>query len=266
MVDLGLQGKRVVLLASSKGIGKAIATEFVREGATVLISSRNAEHLLQAAEEIHQETGGLGAAPHTEVCDITDPASLEALFESAVDKLGGVDILVNNAGGPPAGSFMDMSDEDWQKAFELNLLSFIRASRLAIPHMKDAGGGRILNIASSSIKQPIDGLILSNTFRTGIVGLAKSMAMEFAGEDILVNTLGPGRIETERVEELDEKMAIKRGLSVQEVKAEMETMIPAGRYGTPEEFARTAVFLSSFANTYVTGQALVVDGGYVKAL
>jgi len=265
-MDLGLKGKRVVVLASSKGIGRAIAKEFVREGAEVLITSRDAEHLLEAAQEIKLEVGGDDPGPHTEVCDITKADELESLFKAAVDKLGGIDVLINNAGGPPAGSFMQFEDEDWQKAFELNLLSFIRATRYALPHMKDAGEGRILNVASSSIKEPIDGLILSNTFRNGIVGLSKSLAREYAGENILVNTLGPGRISTERVEELDEGQAKRRGLSPEEVKAEQETRIPAGRYGTPEEFARTAVFLASFANTYVTGQSFVVDGGAVKAL
>ncbi|MYL32294.1 SDR family oxidoreductase [Pontibacillus yanchengensis] len=265
-MDLGLQGKRVILLAASKGLGKAIATEFVKEGAEVLISSRDPENLFSAAQEIKQEVGGDGSAPHTHVCDLTSAKAIEELFEAASDKLGGVDVLINNAGGPPAGSFMQFKDEDWQQAFELNLLSFIRASRLAIPQMQDAGGGRILNIASSSIKQPIDGLILSNTFRTGIAGLSKSLANEYAKDNILVNTIGPGRIGTERVEELDKKQATRRGLSSEEVKAEAETQIPMGRYGEPEEFAKTAVYLASFANTYVTGETLVVDGGYVKAL
>lgn len=265
-MDLGLSGKKVLVLASSKGLGKAIASEFVREGAEVLITSRDAENLLQAAQDIKIEVGGNHPGPHTHVCDITSAEEIEELFEATVEKLSGIDILINNAGGPPAGSFMQFEDKDWMKAFELNLLSFIRASRLAIPHMKEAGAGRILNIASSSIKQPIDGLILSNTFRTGIAGLSKSLANEYAGENILVNTLGPGRIGTGRVDELDELQATRRGLSKEEVRAEVETMIPAGRYGTPEEFARTAVFLASFANTYVTGQSFVVDGGYVKAL
>lgn len=264
-MDLGLSGKKVLVLASSKGLGKAIATEFVREGAEVLITSRDAENLLEAAKDI-QTKAGTNKAPHTHVCDITSSNQLDELFQAAVEKLGGVDILVNNAGGPPAGSFMQFEDKDWQRAFELNLLSFVRASRLAIPLMKESGAGRILNIASSSIKQPIDGLILSNTFRTGIAGLSKSLANEYAEDDILVNTLGPGRIGTDRVDELDEIQAEKRDISKEAVRTEMESMIPAGRYGTPEEFARTAVFLASFANTYVTGQSLIVDGGYVKAL
>lgn len=265
-MDLGLKGKRVVVLASSKGIGKEIAKAFVREGAEVLITSRNAENLLSAAQEIQVEFGGDYPGPHTEVCDMTNIDELDNLFRGAVDKLGGIDVLVNNAGGPPSGAFMDFEDEDWQKAFELNLLSFIRATRYAIPHMQDAGEGRILNIASSSIKEPIDGLILSNTFRNGIVGLSKTIAREYAGENILVNTLGPGRIQTERVEELDEARAKQKGISPEEVQAEQESHIPAGRYGTPEEFARTAVYLASFANTYLTGQSFVVDGGAVKAL
>lgn len=265
-MDLGLEGKRVVVLASSKGLGKAIAVQYVQEGAEVLISSRDPEHLLQAAQDIKQTVGGDHPGPHTEVCDVSSKQSIEKLFEAASDKLGGVDILINNAGGPPAGSFMQFKDDDWQDAFEQNLLSFIRASRLAVPQMQDAGGGRIINIASSSIKQPIDGLVLSNTFRTAIAGLSKTLANEYAKDDILVNTVGPGRIETERVESLDEKMATRKGVSVEELKANYDAGIPVGRSGSPEEFAKAVLFLGSFANTYITGQSLLVDGGYVKAL
>ncbi|KGX87790.1 SDR family oxidoreductase [Pontibacillus litoralis] len=264
-MDLHLTGKKVLVLAASKGLGKSIAKQFLREGAHVLICSRKQEHLLQAVQEI-QSDGDSEGRLFTQVCDLTDEQSITKLFEVAKEQLGGVDILINNAGGPPAGSFMQLDDEAWQGAFELNLLSYIRASRLAIPFMQQAGGGRILNIASSSIKQPIDGLVLSNTFRNGIVGLSKTLANEFAEDGILVNTLAPGRIGTERVAELDSIRAEKRSISIDDVTTEMVAKIPLGRYGTPEEFAKTAVFLASFANTYITGQSLLVDGGYVRSI
>lgn len=188
------------------------------------------------------------------------------MVEQAVAKNGTVDVLVNNAGGPPAGKFTDMSDDDWYHAFELNLLSFIRTTRAVIPFMKKQGGGRIVNVASSSIKQSLDGLILSNTMRPGIVGLAKSLARELGEDNILINTIGPGTIETGRIEELNKKRAEARGKSFEEVKEEEVQSIPMKRYGQPAEFARAIVFLSSGANTYVTGQSLVVDGGLVQAL
>lgn len=263
-MDLQLKGKSVVVTASSKGLGKATALEFAREGAHVLLSSRNEEELKKAASEIREASGN--DQVDYAVCDITKPEDIQAFIQKAVDWNGTVDVLINNAGGPPAGTFETFADEDWQKAFELNLLSFIRTIREVIPYMKKQNGGRIVNFASSSIKQSIDNLILSNTFRAGIVGLAKSLSQELAKDNILINTLGPGRIATDRVASLDQIRADKLGITVEELKARTEASIPIGRYGEPEEFARTAVFLGSFANTYVTGQSLVVDGGMVKAL
>ena len=177
-----------------------------------------------------------------------------------------MDVLISNAGGPPAGSFDVVSDEDWRGAFELNLMSVVRLVREALPHMRERGFGRIVNVASSSIKQPIEGLILSNTFRAGAAGLAKSLSFELAPDGILVNTLGPGRISTERSAGFDAAQAERMGVSVEEVRGGAEERIPLGRYGTPEEFARVAVFLASPANSYVTGQAILVDGGMVRAL
>lgn len=262
-MDLGLQGKTALVLASSKGLGKATSLKFAEEGANVMLVSRNEALLAQTANEIQEKTNGNISF---KVCDITNAQSIKATVQATVDTFGSVDILVNNAGGPPAGSFADFDDDAWQKSFELNLLSYIRTIREVLPHMRKQGGGRILNIASSSIKQPIDGLILSNTFRNGIAGLAKSLASELGKDNILVNTLGPGRIGTDRLNELDSVIAGKKGVTPDDVKASFAGMIPLGRYGTPEEFANMAVFLCSEANTYVTGQAFLVDGGMVKAL
>jgi 3-oxoacyl-[acyl-carrier protein] reductase len=263
-VDLDLQGKSVIVAASSKGLGKAIATQFANEGAHVLISSRSEEGLQQTADEIRKQTEN--DQVRYQVCDITDANQVKQLVQTAIEWNGKVDVLINNAGGPPAGMFDDFSDEDWQGAFELNLLSYIRLIREVLPSMRQHGAGRIVNIASSSIKESLDNLLLSNTFRAGMVGLSKSLAREFASENILINTVGPGRIATDRVKSLDEIQASKKQLSYDEVREQAEAMIPMGRYGKPEEFGKTIVFLASGANTYVTGQTLVIDGGLVKAL
>ncbi|TFJ94194.1 SDR family oxidoreductase [Lentibacillus salicampi] len=263
-MNLGLKGKSVLVLASSKGLGKATALEFAAEGANVFLASRNEEALGQTVKEIQEKTGNPNVA--YSVCDITRAGAIKQLVADASAEHGTVDVLINNAGGPPAGTFDDVNDDAWQHAFELNLLSFVRAIREVLPGMRENGGGHILNFASSSIKQPIDGLILSNTFRAGITGLSKSLSQELAEDNILINTIGPGRIGTDRVDHLDSVQAEKRGIPIDEVKEEAEKKIPIGRYGEPEEFARIAVFLCSGANTYVTGQSLLVDGGMVKAL
>lgn len=263
LLDLGLKGKTALVLASSKGLGKAIALKFAEEGANVMLASRSADALKKTAAEIKEKTGRYA---YYSICDLTNYDSIKETVQATVNTYGSVDILINNAGGPPAGSFDDFDDMAWRTAFELNLLSYVRAIREVLPHMRKQGGGRIVNIASSSFKQPIEGLILSNTFRTGIAGLAKSLATELGKDKILINTLGPGRIGTDRLIELDQVIASKKGISPEQVRASFADIIPLERYGLPEEFANIAVFLCSQANSYVTGQALLVDGGMVKAL
>ena len=262
-MDLGLQGRVALVMAASKGLGRAVATELARERAHVVISSRDEDTLAQTAAEMKEETGG--SVEHR-AADITRAQDVRALISHAADRFGGVDVLVNNTGGPPAGTFDDFDDEGWQFAFELVLLSLIRAVRGVLPSMRERGGGRIINIASSSIKQPIENLILSNTFRAGIAGLAKSLAIELAPDGILVNTIGPGRISTGRSQSIDASRAEAMGVSAEEVRGQVESQIPLGRYGTPEELARVATFLASPANSYVTGQAILVDGAMVRAL
>ncbi len=262
-MDLGLEGKVALVMAASKGLGRAVATELAREGARVVISSRDEGALAETAAEIGDETG---AEVEPRAADITRAEDIRALFSHATQRFGGLDVLVNNTGGPPAGTFEDFEDEGWQAAFELVLLSLIRAVREALPLMRERGGGRIVNIASSSIRQPIENLILSNTFRAGILGLAKSLSAELAPDGILINTLGPGRISTARSQSMDASQAEAQGVPVEEVRGRFEARIPLGRYGTPEEFARVAAFLASPANSYVTGQGILVDGGMVRAL
>lgn len=260
-MDLNVKQKTALILASSSGLGKAIAQELANEGANVMLTSRSEDKLKKAKEEI--EKTAVGSVSYT-VCDITEAQSIGNLVKQTREVFGPISILVNNAGGPPAGSFEDFTDEDWQHAFELTLLSFIRTIREVLPDLKQYGG-HILNNASSSIKQPIDGLLLSNVFRMGIAGLAKSLSQELAPYSILVNTIGAGRIETDRLKELDQARAEKEGRTKEEVTEQIVSGIPFGRYGKPEEFARVAAFLVSGANTYLTGQNLLVDGGMVKS-
>ena len=262
-MDLGLTGRVAVVAAASKGLGKATATQLAAEGARVVISSRDEETLAKTASEIGEQTG---AEIEYCVADLTKAKDIGGVISHAAERFGGVDVLVTNSGGPPTGTFDKFGDEDWQYAFELNLMSVVRLIRAALPHMREKGEGRIVNVASSSFKQPLENLILSNTFRTAIAGLSKSLSVELAPDGILINTLGPGRIGTDRVRQMDGARAESLGIPVEEVRQWAEAQIPLGRYGTPEEFARVAVFLASPANTYVTGQAFLVDGGMVKAL
>lgn len=263
-MDYGLRGKTVLVTASSKGLGFATAKQFAAEGANVMLSSRDASALQAAAADIRRHTENEAVAWC--VADVKNQADIEHLFAEVNTTFGGVDVLVNNAGGPRQGAFDDVSEGDWAGAFELSLLSVVRATKLALPHMRKQQWGRVLNFTSSSMKQPLDNLILSNTFRTAVAGLSKSLAIELAKDNILVNTVGPGRVATDRVASLDQSRADRTGMSVADVQRDSERLIPLGRYGTPEEFAAMAVFLGSAANGYVTGQSILVDGGLVRSL
>lgn len=263
-MDLQLEGKSVLVTAGSKGLGKAIALEYVKEGANVLIGSRNEENLQQAVQDI-KDTTGKNHIAYT-VCDMKDKDDITYMVHKMLAWTNQIDVLINNAGGPPSGSFMEMEDADWYHAFEQNLLSFVRSIREAVPHMRKQERAHIVNLASSSIKAPIDGLILSNTMRPGVLGLSKSLSQELSEDNILINTVGPGKVETGRVTELNQKMAEKNSQTAESLKEQTQKEIPMQRYGTPEEFAKAVVFLCSDANTYITGQSLVIDGGLVKAL
>jgi 3-oxoacyl-[acyl-carrier protein] reductase len=262
-MDLGLKEKVVLVTAASRGLGKAVATEFAREGAHVMIASRSGEQLEQTARKIREATGGV---VEYMVTDLSDRQSIDDLVAKTVERYGGLDVLVTNAGGPPAGKFDDFEDDVWERVFQSNLMNVVRLVRASLPHMRKRGGGRILNIASTSVKQPVEGLLLSNTFRAGIHGLAKTLSSELAPDNILINTIAPGRIATDRLVELDSGAAARTGRTPEEVRAQNEANIPLGRYGMPEEFARVALFYGSAANTYVTGQALLVDGGMIRGL
>ncbi|WP_160045344.1 MULTISPECIES: SDR family oxidoreductase [Paenibacillus] len=261
-MDLQLRGKKALVIASSSGLGKAIAAELVKEGADVMLSSRSDDKLQAVQQELQQL--GSGQVEYY-AADITIAHEVEGLIRYTAETFGRIDILVNNGGGPPAGTFESFTDEDWENAFRLNLLSYVRTIRCSLPHMKEHGG-HIVNVTSSSIKQPIPGLILSNTFRTGVAGMSKTLSQELAQYGILVNTVAPGRIATDRIRKLNENNAREKGESVQAIAEQAQREIPLGRYGEPEEFAKAVVFLLSGANTYITGSTLVIDGGLVEAL
>lgn len=261
-MDLQLKDKSVLVLASSEGLGKATALEFCREGANVMLCSSSEEKLRKAQAEI---TATTGRTPAYTVTDITRPEAITAAVEQTAASFGPVYALVNNSGGPPAGTFDSLDDQAWISAFNLTLLSYIRAVRAVLPYMRNLGSGRIVNFTSSSVKQVLDNLILSNTFRTGVMGLSKSLSQELGKDNILVNVLGPGRIETARLAQINAVRAQKEGISLDAYQAHAAKAIPLGRNGSPDEFARMAVFLCSPANTYVTGQTILADGGLTKA-
>jgi 3-oxoacyl-[acyl-carrier protein] reductase len=262
-MEFGLKGKRALVLAASRGLGYASAMGLAREGCKLVICSRDQARIEAAAGAIRTETG---AEVQALVADVSSGAEAKRLVDAAVQAYGGLEIVVHNAGGPPAGETLAMSDEQWQKAFEQNLLSFTRIAGAAVPEMKKAGYGRILTIASSSIKQPIPNLALSNALRAGVWGIAKTLSRELAPHGILVNVIAPGRIDTERIAELDAANAQKSGKPVEDVRKASVASIPLGRLGRPEELANLVVFLASQAGSYITGQAITVDGAAGNAL
>jgi len=262
-MDLGLKGKRAIVMAASRGLGYASALGLAREGCHLIVCSRDQQRIDAAADTIRRETG---AKVKALVADVSSASEARRLVEAAVSEYGGLEIVVHNAGGPPAGETLAMTDEQWQKAFEQNLLSFTRIVGAAAPEMAKAKYGRVLTIASSSIKQPIPNLALSNALRAGVWGIAKTLSRELASQGILVNVIAPGRIDTERIAELDQANAQKNGKSIEDVRKASVSSIPLGRLGRPEELANLVVFLASQSASYITGQAITVDGAAGNAL
>ena len=262
-MDLGIKDKVAIVAASSKGLGRATALGLAKEGVKLTICARDKDTLIETANSIISETS-VDVLPV--VCDVSKTDEIKNVVNETINKYGKVDIMINNAGGPPTGAFQDFSLEDWQKAVELNLYSTITFSNEVISYMKEQNWGRIVNITSYAVKQPVDGLMLSNTVRAGIIGLAKTMSNEFGRYNILVNNICPGRIFTDRITFLANDRAEKQDKSFDEVITEMGADVPVGRIGKPEELANLAVFLSSERASYITGTTIQVDGGLTKSL
>ena len=262
-MDLGLKGKVALVVASSKGLGKAAAIGLAREGADVTICARGEEALQATAHEIEADTGGQVLALRA---DVTRPEDIDRLVEETVERFGRLDILVTNAGGPPAGLFDNFTPDDWEAAVDLTLMSTVRLCYAAVPHMRRQGGGRIITMTSVSVKQPLGNLILSNAIRMAVIGLTKSLSNELAKDNILVNSVCPGWTRTERVEQLLESLAQRNGITADEAAARIEKDIPLGRMGKPEEFADLVVFLASERASFITGTAIHIDGGFYKGV
>ena len=263
-MDLGLRDKVALVMAASKGLGRASAAALAAEGARVTIGARDARVLEKTAQEIQQATGSRVLAVPT---DVTRAEDMEAIVAATAREFGRIDILVNNAGGPPAGKFDSFGDAQWQAAFELNLLSTVRLIRLVLPHMRKTGSGRIITIVSTSVKQPIDGLLLSNAIRSGVVGLAKTLSVELAPDNITVNNVCPGRILTDRLRQIYRiNERVQQGVNEEAVLKEMAHEIPMGRVGKPEELGAFVAFLASQQAAYITGTTTQIDGGLVRSL
>ena len=262
-MDLGLQGKAALVGGASKGIGKATATVLAREGCRVAICSRNQDTLEQAATEIRDATG---AEVVPIVCDMSKHDDIKRLVAQAAAAFGRLDILVNNAGGPPTGTFEQLDERYWEHALQQNLLSAVRATREALPHLRRSGSGRIINITSVAVKQPIDGLMLSNAARLGVIGMAKTLSRELAPQGITVNNVCPGNIATDRLISLIEARAQQQGISLEQAVSREEGQVPMGYLGDPDDVANLIAFLASAQARYITGTAIQVDGGSTTAV
>jgi 3-oxoacyl-[acyl-carrier protein] reductase len=253
-MNLGLKNKTAIVMAASKGLGKATALSLAQEGASVVIGARDKEILEQTAQEIKKETNSnVLAVP----ADVTKLKDLETIVTKTVETFGIIDILVNNAGGPPTGKFEELTDEQWQKAFELHLLSTVRLIRLTLPYMKKNGSGRIINMVSIAAKQPVTNLILSNAIRAGVLGMAKTLADEIASSNITVNNILTGNFLTDRIRHL---------YASKEAFDKMTNDIPLKRLGKPEEFGALVAFLASDQAAFITGTSIQIDGGLIRSL
>lgn len=262
-MDLGLRGKVALVAASSKGLGRAVAEELAAEGAHLVICARGQKALEEAADSIRQR------APVKVVdvaADVSDPQDAARVVKVALEEFGQVDILVTNSGGPPSGSFETLTPEMWDAATRLLLKSAVELIRAALPGMKERRWGRILNVTSIAAKQPIDGLMLSNSLRAAVIGFARTLATEVAPFGVTVNNLLPGYTRTDRVQELARAASGKAGASDTDIVSKWEKGIPMGRLGEPREFAALAAFLASERASYITGSSIAVDGGWIRSL
>lgn len=262
-MDLQLKGKVALIAGASKGLGYAVARAMAQEGAIVSISSRDEGSITAAASRIERETGSKVVAMPV---DVRSADAIQRWVAATVDRFGGIDALMTNSGGPPAGAALSFDDAAWQEAAELLLFSALRIVRAAVPSMAARGGGAILVSTSSSVKEPVPNLGLSTVLRASVSALAKTLALELAPVKIRVNQIIPGRIDTDRVRQLDEGNAKRQGISVEEAKAKALAAIPLGRYGVGDEFGRVGAFLLSNAASYMTGATVQVDGGLIRSV
>ncbi|HEY8380901.1 MAG TPA: SDR family oxidoreductase [Microvirga sp.] len=260
-MDLGLKGKRALVLSSSRGLGLGVAQSLAAEGADILMTARSGDRLEAAAAAINGKGAGRAS---TFVGDLA--GNLDAIHAAAMDVLGGVDILIANTGGPPARTALNVQAEEWLPQFEAMVLPVFKIAALVLPGMRERGWGRILTIASTGVVQPIPNLVMSNALRSSIVGWSKTLANEVAKDGITVNLVLPGRIHTDRVDELDMANAKAQGKSPEEIATAARAAIPSGRYGRVEEFADTVCFLASERASYITGCLVRVDGGAVRSI
>jgi len=262
-MDLGIKGKTALVTASSTGIGKAVAEALAAEGCNIAICSRSKETLIDTARDIKLK---YNAETFWGVCDLNQQKDIENFYEAVKNHFGKVDILINNCGGPVPGFFRDLTEEDWDLAYKQVLLSVIRFSNLVIPKMLEQEWGRIVNITSIAVKQPVHNLMLSNSLRAGVTGFAKSLSNEFGSKNITVNNVAPGYTLTHRLYELAVNRAKTSGKSHEEILVDMAKDVPMNRLGGPEEIAATVVFLASQKASYITGTTIQVDGGSTKAI
>ena len=298
-MDLGLDGRVALVVGASRGLGRASALELLREGASVMLVARDERTLATAATELAAdvEQGTAGGPrldpvtaddadiwlaegrsrrfPRERVAwvagDVALPQTAERVVRATMDRFGRLDVLVVNAGGPPPGPFEAIAEDQWQHSVDLTFLSAVRLVRAALPCLRDervrgAGGGRIVFIESGSVKQPVANLITSNSLRSAVQGLMKTLSIELAPDGILVNAVGPGRLNTERIRQLDRDTAARTGRSEDEVRADQARTIPLGRYGDPSELGAVVAFLASSRASYVTGSLIPVDGGQIRSM
>lgn len=262
-MDLELKGKVALVCAASRGLGFAVANELAQEGAEIVMCARDAAVLERARADIAARTR---AKVHAVAADLSTEAGLAAVVRAAMDSAGRVDVLVNNAGGPPGGTFESFDWDAWQRAVNLTLRSAVELTRAVVPGMRERRWGRVVNITSITVKQPVQNLVLSNSIRAAVTGMARTLANEVARDGITVNNVLPGYTRTDRVVQLAAGNASREGVSQEEILARIERQIPMARLGEPREFAAMVAFLASPRASYITGQSVAVDGGWIQSL
>jgi 3-oxoacyl-[acyl-carrier protein] reductase len=262
-MDLGLKSRVAIVAASSQGLGKAVARGLAREGAKLAICARTKATLSATAREIRRATGVEVLA---QPVDVTDYDQVRGFVAATVKRFGRVDICVTNAGGPPSKPFSETTVEDWESAVSLNLMSTLYFAREVLPLMQKQKWGRFITITSVAVKQPVDGLILSNAVRSAVSGLVKSLANEYGKDNVLINNVCPGYTQTARLDELAAKLAVGEGATPEKIRQRWAAQIPLRRLGQPEEFANLVVFLASECASYIAGVSVAVDGGLVKGI